>query len=280
MGIGNLESVIAPTPATTPTADRRSRRRDHLTYARALLRLAPLATARPGTCWPAFGDESSLYLWKVLASQGDPAACTATTRTRSTRPPSCATNKATLEEVFHPSNETDVFADAGRDRRRASTTATSSRSRTTGARLGARPRHRRVRRRARPVAASSTARCARRRWRRSPTWPAGRATSAATRRRCTSTSAVRDRDYQDLLVGDQPAGDDGVLAAHDRLVVRHPRATTSRDARRRRSSSCSTACGRSALIDYAVEPGAIHVTVSDTGGAAQLRRGCAGALRP
>ena len=79
------------------------------------------------------------------------------------------------------------------------------------------------------------------------------------------TSAVRDRSYQDLLVQSNPEATERVLAAHDRLGLRHPPRVRVEDARRARSSSSSTACARSALLDYAIEPGAIHVTVSEPG---------------
>ena len=174
MGIGNLETVIA---AYRRRLDRRASLRA------ALLRLRSRLHEPAYDLLQGFGDESADYLWKVLASEeimkryrDDPDGLAATAE--------LATNKATMEEVFHPENETTVFedpdGDRGGDRRRRAAAA----ARRAGARLGAGPRHRRARRPSSTRTRSSTGRCARRRWRRSPTWPGWSATSAGPRPRC------------------------------------------------------------------------------------------------
>ena len=58
------------------------------------------------------------------------------------------------------------------------------------------------------------------------------------------TSAVRDQEYQERPGRGQSRGDARLLAAHHRLLVRHPAQTTRTTARPRPSSSCSTGCGR------------------------------------
>jgi soluble lytic murein transglycosylase-like protein len=103
MGIGNLESVLGafdPNPAKP------------LTYAQVYFESAPNRHADAYRLLSGFGDESSDYLWKVLASdrilreaRDDPGALQDTA--------DLATAKATLEEVFHPRDETEVFEDPG-----------------------------------------------------------------------------------------------------------------------------------------------------------------------
>jgi len=113
MGIGNLESVIraytgadgsVPIGQVVADAD--------LSYAQLYFDSGPSRHADAYELLAGFGDESSTYPWKVLASEqimrgyrDDAEALAATAE--------LATNKATLEEVFHPENETDVFEDPG-----------------------------------------------------------------------------------------------------------------------------------------------------------------------
>ena len=113
---------------------------------------------------------------------------------------------------------------------------------------------------------SSTAPCARRRWRRSATWPGW----CATNQRRRDAAAGDERGPRPRLPGPagavEPAGDRGVLAAHDRVVVRHPPRLRVASARREAFQYALDRLRALALIDYAVEPGAIHVTVSKLGG--------------
>ena len=75
------------------------------------------------------------------------------------------------------------------------------------------------------------------------------------------TSAVRDRDYQRLLARRERSGDPRLLAAHDRLRVRHPA----------RLSQPPAGCAfqfwldrlqAMNLITWVREAGAIHITVA------------------
>ena len=109
MGIGNLESVLrayAHAPADTPIGDLVSS--DHLSYAEVFFNSGPDSHRKAYELLSGFGDESSQYLWKILASKqilhmyrDDPERLQETA--------TLATNKASMEEVFHPENETDVF---------------------------------------------------------------------------------------------------------------------------------------------------------------------------
>jgi soluble lytic murein transglycosylase-like protein len=109
MGIGNLESVIRSylgagdeEPIGGLVAG------EELSYARLYFDSGPDRHRQTYELLRGFGDESSDYLWKVLASEEvmglyrhDPDQLERTSE--------LATAKATLEEVFHPDDETEVF---------------------------------------------------------------------------------------------------------------------------------------------------------------------------
>ena len=105
MGIGNLESRASRRRSTpTPASPHR------LSYAQVYFDSGARRARDAYELLSGFGDESADYLWKVLASERilaryrkDPEALAATAE--------LATNKATMEEVFHPENETEVFDD-------------------------------------------------------------------------------------------------------------------------------------------------------------------------
>ena len=151
-----------------------------------------------------FGDESADYLWKVLASEQILKRYRDDPRRARARPRRLATNKATMEEVFHPENETEVFdtpatiADATDDGELAAAPDEPG--------LGWEPDHDigELAGRARPVPGALPGACARRRSRRSPTWPGWSASMSGAATPLQVTSAVRDRNYQDLLVQSNP----------------------------------------------------------------------------
>jgi hypothetical protein len=113
MGIGNLESVIRaytgaseeePIAAVVETED--------LSYAQLYFDSAPDNHPQAHELLSGFGDDSSEYFWKVLASEeileqarSDPESLERTA--------DLATAKATLEEVYHPEDETEVFEEPG-----------------------------------------------------------------------------------------------------------------------------------------------------------------------
>jgi soluble lytic murein transglycosylase-like protein len=103
MGIGNLENVLR---AFDPSPKR------PLTYAQVYFESSPVRHRSAYEMLRSFGDESSEYLWKVLASEQilkrareDPDGLQRTA--------DLANNKSSLEEVFHPEDETEVFEDGG-----------------------------------------------------------------------------------------------------------------------------------------------------------------------
>jgi soluble lytic murein transglycosylase-like protein len=113
MGIGNLENVIrAYTGASEeePIADTVAA--EELSYAQLYFDSAPDEHAEAYELLSGFGDDSSEYLWKILASErileqarSDPGELEETAE--------LATAKATLEELYHPEGETEVFEDPG-----------------------------------------------------------------------------------------------------------------------------------------------------------------------
>ena len=114
MGIGNLESVIEAYTgertgdgATAALVDSQG-----LDYARLFFDSSPQRNEAAWRLLSGFGDDSSLYLWRVRASEQimrlsreDPERLDATNE--------LATAKSTLEEVYHPEDETEVFEEPG-----------------------------------------------------------------------------------------------------------------------------------------------------------------------
>ena len=210
MGIGNLESVIAPTrrgpecgdPWTTGARTRGSSSTPR-----------PLRHPRAWELLAGFGDESSLYYWRVLASQeimrlwrDDPDALRRARR--------LTTEKATLEEVYHPEDETESSPtpDDARGRIpdgelvRAPDRPSSLGARVTASAraIGELGRHDpELYRGLRPEALAALI------------YLAAKVKRDLRRRRAlTVTSAVRDRDYQELLVGDRTRGDATEYSLH------------------------------------------------------------------
>ena len=172
-------------------------------------------------------------------------ACTATTRSELARLEALQTAKNSAEEVLHPQGSTPHFADpgalrAGLRRRRRSSPFPDDPART-GAR--ARPAHGRARRPARrrsralprPAARGARAGALHRR------------ADARVRRRARAADRHLDRARRGLpgpARAPQPRGDAQLLAAHDRLGVRHRARLPRRPPGARRSSSCSTGSRR------------------------------------
>jgi hypothetical protein len=265
MGIGNLESVIrayADADDQTPIGDVVA---DHgLSYAQLYFDSAPDRNPEANELLSGFGDDSAEYYWRILASQRimeewrrEPD--------RLRRVAELATNKATMEEVYHPESATQVFETP--DDIEAASEDGDLLPLPDARQLGWVPdpqmgelapeldREPALYRALRPEALATLAYMAAR----------VRELSDATRP-LRVTSTVRDQSYQDLLSATNPE------ATHAYSLH-----TTgySFDILREYESDAQAAAFQFMLdrlqalevIDYAVEPRAIHITVSDLGGA-------------
>lgn len=255
MGIGNLQSVLesyAGKGGDTAGLD----------YAQVYFDSGPDSHRAAWELLTSFGDESADYLWKVLASKqvleqyrDDPEQLAATAE--------LATNKATLEEVYHPESATEVFADPG-----AIADATddgdllplpddpglgwepTKQIGELADQVGQDPS---LYRALRPEALATL------------TYLAGVVRELSDDAAPLELdSAVRDREYQDLLV------QENVQATPEYSLHTTGWAF---DIRREYASRAQAEALQYELdrlralevLDYAVEPGAIHVTVSDRG---------------
>ncbi len=107
MGIGNLEQVIETYLSEEPDPGG-----DPVPYAELYFNSSPHSHPQTWDLLASFGDESSEYYWKVLAAEGimrlyrdDPAELRELERLQDGGP--------TGEQVFHPTDSTETFADPG-----------------------------------------------------------------------------------------------------------------------------------------------------------------------
>jgi hypothetical protein len=263
MGIGNLESVLrayAGDDSDQPIGD--LVKSADLSYPRVFFDSAPDSHRKAYELLTGFGDESSLYLWKVLASKqildqwrDDPDALAATAE--------LATNKATLEEVYHPSNETPVFAEP--DDIANATDDGDLVPLPDDPVLGWEPdkdigqfatqldQSPELYRALKPAALATL------------TYIGGvvrNLSDSATPLQVTS--AVRDRTYQDLLVQNNPQATEE-YSLHTTGWAFDIRRDYESGAQARAFQFVLDRLRALAVIDYAVEPGAIHITVSNEG---------------
>ena len=285
MGIGNLESVLrAYAEADDSTPIGRVVADGDLSYGRIYFDSGPTRHRNAYELLTGFSDESFNYPWKVRASREimaayrrDPDELAATAE--------LATNKASLEEVFHPENETEVFDEPSEIEDAVEGGELVHLPRDPG--LGWEP-HRDIGELAGELDQDPSLYRALR-----PEALAGLTYLAELVRNESGaaaplqvTSAVRDREYQDLLV------QSNVQATQEYSLHTTGWAF---DIRRDYESKRQAAAFQYeldrlralALLDYAVEPGAIHVTVSDYAGRLLPRRAAPpaadvdrGALRP
>jgi hypothetical protein len=263
MGIGNLESVIrayagdesgAPIGETVAAGD--------LSYAQLFFDSAPDRHPEAFELLAGFGDDSSEYFWKILASERIMEQWRSD-RDALERTAELATNKATLEEVFHPEGETEVLEEPDDvegaldddellplpDAPEQGWVAHEQMG-ELASRLDREPE---LYRALRPEALATLA------------YMGARVRELSDARRpLRVTSTVRDSAYQELLSASNPE------ATHAYSLH-----TTgfSFDILRKYESDGQAAAFQFVLdrlqalgvIDYAVEPRAIHVTVSDLG---------------
>jgi hypothetical protein len=262
MGIGNLESVIAAYTGEEVPEDGAAALVDDLgiDYPRLFFDSSPERNAPSWELLSGFGDDSSLYYWRVLASLGimrdwreDPGSLDDRE--------DLITAKATLEELYHPEGETDSFETAEDilDARADGDLVALPEDPSLGFRvteqagelaneLGSDPE---LYRALRPEALATLIYLSAR----------VREISGETRP-LKVTSATRDQEYQDLLTGLNPEA-----------TTEYSLHTTgwSFDIRRDYGSDAQAAAFQFALdrlrahaiLDYAYEPAAIHVTVSE-----------------
>ncbi|MDQ3729964.1 MAG: transglycosylase SLT domain-containing protein [Actinomycetota bacterium] len=261
MGIGNLENVIDAYVGGSPSGPTAQIvASNEIDYARLYFDSSPQSRTAAYELLAGFGDDSSLYLWRVRASAGiledwrrDPGALEAAVE--------LATNKATLEETYHPVSETEVFespddvaaaTDDGELVRVPSDRAfgfkIAGQAGELASELDVEPELYRV---LRPEALAAL------------TYLAGKVRGISGEGKpLTVTSLSRDREYQDLLLG-----------INFEATAEYSLHTTgwSFDIRRKYASDKQ---GRAfqfaldrlrahAILDYAYEPAAIHITVSE-----------------
>jgi len=254
MGIGNLENVISTYVSEEPDADPVA-----IPYAELYFNSSPLDHPATWDLLSSFGDESSEYLWKVRAAEGilrlyrnDPEALGELEALHAA--------KATGEEAFHPLDETDSFADSGEladawnsgeivpipESPELGYAIDEGMGRLAGD-LGADPA---LYRGLRPEAVAALI------------YLAGLTSEVNGGGALRLTSAVRDGSYQDLLSARNPQATDDYSLHTTGWSFDIARDYES-DAQAEAFQFALDRLQALALIDYAVEPGAIHVTVSN-----------------
>ena len=263
MGIGNLETVLrayAGDDSNQPIGDLVAAA--GLSYAQVYFDSSPYEHAEAHEILNGFADESSDYLWKVQASaevmqafRDDPEGLEQTAE--------LATAKATLEEVFHPESETEVFEDPG-----AIGDAVEDGDlvpmpfqpelgwvpdKDLGELAGRLDQEPELYRALRPEALATLSYLAR--------LVLDQSNEQAPLK---VTSAVRDQEYQDLLVQSNPeaTSEYSLHTTGWAFDIRRDYASKRQAVAFQHTLDRLSAL---ALIDYAIEPGAIHVTVSNLG---------------
>lgn len=270
MGIGNLETVIdryvGPGEANGTVGEIVSR--DGIDYPQLFFNSSPLVNPRSWDLLASFGDDSSTYLWRVFAAERI-MRLYRTDRPQLVRLDELNRAKATAEEVFHPESSTKVFA--GPDDLKSALIDGQLVPIGDGAdygfkvgpqlgelatKLGVDPT---LYASLRPEALATLIYMSTR----VREIDGGKGTLAVT-------SAVRDRQYQDALVG--------INTEATSAYSLHTTGYSFDILRKYRSNAQAQAfqfmldrLRALAVIDYAVEPQAIHITVSD--GAAPLLSG-------
>ncbi|HVE69503.1 MAG TPA: hypothetical protein VNB64_13075, partial [Solirubrobacteraceae bacterium] len=253
MGIGNLQQVISDYGA-----------QDEPPYVRLYFDSTPQRHAAAWRRLNALGDDSATYLWRVLAARAI-MRLWREDRSELARLDELQTNKASAEEVLHPPDRTQRFADpealeAARDD--GDLVALPG----APARLGFR-----IDRRMGELAPRLDARPALYRALRPEARTLARWMGAKVREisrvpgYLTMTSAVRDERYQDLLVGTNPEATSGYSL--------HTTGYAFDVLRRYRSRAQAVAfqflldrLQSLDLIAWVREPAAIHVTASKDAG--------------
>ena len=263
MGIGNLESVVrAYLDAGDQPKVAGLIADNDISFAQLYFDSGPDDHAAAYDLLTGFDDESANYLWKVLASE-EILDRYRSDRDALERTAELALNKATLEEVFHPESETDIFdnpgeiEDALRDGDLVPMPDLRSLGwipdRDVGELAGELDQDASLYRALRPEALATLS------------YIAGLVENqSGVTAPLRITSAVRDREYQDLLVqsNSQATEEYSLHTTGWSFDVLRKYANGAQAQAFQHVIDRLSALG---LIDYAVEPGAIHVTVSSLG---------------
>jgi hypothetical protein len=262
MGIGNLESVIEEYTGQEVGEEGAADVVDAegLDYPRLFFDSSPQNHPESWDLLSSFGDDSSLYYWRVRASRevmrewrDDPDALSGFA--------DLATEKATLEEVFHPESDTQVYedADAVLDARAEGELVALPEDRSLGFKiapqagelandLGADPQ---LYRALRPEALAALV------------YTAAKVKEISGESQPLKvTSATRDADYQERLIGINPEATQE-YSLHTTGWAFDIRRDYGSDAQAAAFQFVLDRLRALAIIDYAVEPAAIHVTVSN-----------------
>ena len=254
MGIGNLEQVISTYASEQGDADG-----GQIPYAELYFNSSPLAHPMTWELLASFGDESSEYLWKVRAAEGimrlhrgDPEGLRELERLHAA--------KATGEDAFHPPGSTEAFEDPAqlKDAWTAGRIVPIPESPELGYRLdpgigrlaadaGSEPA---LYRGLRPEALATL------------TYLVGLVREVNGGGELTLTSAVRDSAYQQLLAERNPQATDDYSLHTTGWSFDIARDYES-DAQAEAFQFALDRLQVLALIDYAFEPTAIHITVSN-----------------
>jgi Transglycosylase SLT domain len=262
MGIGNLESVIAaytgeeiPEGGAAPVVDDLG-----IDYPRLFFDSSPERHAASWELLSGFGDDSSLYYWRVRASREVMDLWREEPEELDARE-DLITEKATLEELYHPEGETDSFetAEDVLDARAEGDLVAIPDDPSLGFRitnqagelandLGADPE---LYRSLRPEALAALI------------YLAARVQEISGEDRPLKlTSATRDQEYQDLLIGVNPEATQE-YSLHTTGWAFDVRRDYGSDAQAAAFQFALDRLRAHAIIDYAYEPAAIHVTVSE-----------------
>lgn len=258
MGIGNLENAIAAYDEGADTED--------LPYAQLYFDTSPQRNPEAYRALTKLEDDSATYLWRVLAAR-EIMDLYRSDRETLKELSSLHGAKATMEEVFHPRDETEVFEDPGEledalDSGELVPLPARGEAAEYGFEIG--PElgelteelgvERRLYAALRPEALATLI------------YLAGRVAEATEyegpKDVLRVTSAVRDQAYQDELVGKNPEATRAYSLhttgySFDILREYH------NDKQARAFQFALDRLSALGLIDYAYEPTAIHVTVSD-----------------
>jgi len=263
MGVGNLETVLrayAGDQSEQPIGQLVAA--EGLSYAQVYFDSSPYRHREAYEILNDFADESSDYLWKVRAS-AEVMQSFRDDRERLEQTAELATAKATLEEIFHPESETEVFDDPGSIEDAVDDGDLLPMpfdpklgwvpDKDLGELAGELDQEAELYRALRPEALATLG------------YLAGLVRNQSNGQAPLKvTSAVRDREYQDLLVASNPeaTSEYSLHTTGWSFDIRRDYASKRQAVAFQHTLDRLSAL---ALIDYAIEPGAIHVTVSDLG---------------